>query len=277
MDKKMYFTTGEFAKLAGVSKQTLFYYDEIGLFSPEIKNKENGYRYYSAAQLEVLDVIYTLRELDMTLEEIRLYMDNRTPGQFLELFQYEEKLISKRIKHLKTVKNWIMKKRYLIEKNLEKDLEEIIICQQSEKYLIEAYVEENDDRVWAKEIGKLWDYCTEYEIKSQYPIGYRQDKKDIEKGIFDNYHVFYQMLDTKVQKIDCTIKPAGTYLCAYHKGSWKNIGETYSKMLYYAQEQKLVLDQYFYEDGVLDSLTVQKEKDYVCRISCKVKEAIIDV
>lgn len=45
MNKKMYFSTGEFAKLAGVSKHTLFYYDEIGLLSPEIKNKENGYRY----------------------------------------------------------------------------------------------------------------------------------------------------------------------------------------------------------------------------------------
>ena len=27
MNKKMYFSTGEFAKLAGVSKHTLFYYD----------------------------------------------------------------------------------------------------------------------------------------------------------------------------------------------------------------------------------------------------------
>ena len=32
MNKKMYFSTGEFAELAGVSKHTLFYYDEIGLF-----------------------------------------------------------------------------------------------------------------------------------------------------------------------------------------------------------------------------------------------------
>ncbi|MCY8196596.1 MerR family DNA-binding transcriptional regulator, partial [Bacillus spizizenii] len=41
-DLKKYFTTGEFAKLCHVKKQTLFHYDDIGLFSPEIKN-ENGY------------------------------------------------------------------------------------------------------------------------------------------------------------------------------------------------------------------------------------------
>ena len=86
MNKKMYFSTGELPSWQEYSKHTLFYYDEIGLFSPEIKNRENGYRYYSAAQLEVLDVIYVLRELDMTLEEIQEYMQNRTPEQFLQAF-----------------------------------------------------------------------------------------------------------------------------------------------------------------------------------------------
>lgn len=39
MNKDRYLTTGEFAKLAGVTKHTMFYYDEIGLFSPEIKQQ----------------------------------------------------------------------------------------------------------------------------------------------------------------------------------------------------------------------------------------------
>ena len=33
---KPLFTTGEFAKLCNVRKDTLFYYDEIGLLKPEI-------------------------------------------------------------------------------------------------------------------------------------------------------------------------------------------------------------------------------------------------
>ncbi len=39
-DVRKYFTTGEFAKLCHVKKQTLFHYDEIGLLSPEIKKSE---------------------------------------------------------------------------------------------------------------------------------------------------------------------------------------------------------------------------------------------
>lgn len=37
MNQERYIKTGEFAKLVGVTKHTLFYYDKIGLFSPEIK------------------------------------------------------------------------------------------------------------------------------------------------------------------------------------------------------------------------------------------------
>ena len=39
MDQRseLYFTTGEFAKILGVKKHTLFHYDEIGLFSPAVK------------------------------------------------------------------------------------------------------------------------------------------------------------------------------------------------------------------------------------------------
>ena len=40
-----HFTTGEFARLCGVSKHTLFHYDEMGVFSPSGRG-ENGYRYY---------------------------------------------------------------------------------------------------------------------------------------------------------------------------------------------------------------------------------------
>lgn len=58
--KKTYFTTGEFAKIFDVKKQTLFHYDSCGIFKPDIIG-ENGYRYYSFTQLETFAIIRTLR------------------------------------------------------------------------------------------------------------------------------------------------------------------------------------------------------------------------
>ena len=77
-----YFSTGEFAKLCNVKKQTLFHYDDIGIFSPEIK-LSNGYRFYSFSQLETFNVISILKELNMPLNDIKQYLDNHSPVEFI--------------------------------------------------------------------------------------------------------------------------------------------------------------------------------------------------
>ena len=43
------FTIGEISKHQNISRQTLIFYDKIGLFRPAYVDPENGYRYYSAA------------------------------------------------------------------------------------------------------------------------------------------------------------------------------------------------------------------------------------
>ncbi len=55
MNSQPYFyPSGEFAKLAGVNKRTLHYYNDIGLFCPQIVG-ENGYHYYSCFQFAQLE------------------------------------------------------------------------------------------------------------------------------------------------------------------------------------------------------------------------------
>ena len=44
-NKKYFLTSGEFAKMNGSNKRTLHYYNDIGLFRPEMID-ENGYHYY---------------------------------------------------------------------------------------------------------------------------------------------------------------------------------------------------------------------------------------
>lgn len=80
---ELYFTTGEFAEILGVKKHTLFHYDEIGLFSPAVK-EENGYRYYFVWQMDAFEVIRALQRLGMPLGEIKAYMQERSPGLFFD-------------------------------------------------------------------------------------------------------------------------------------------------------------------------------------------------
>lgn len=69
------YTTGDLAKLAGVSVRTVQYYDKRGILVPS-QLSEGGRRIYSESDLEKLRLICFLRELDFSIEQIkRLYAE----------------------------------------------------------------------------------------------------------------------------------------------------------------------------------------------------------
>lgn len=70
------FTTGEFARLAQVSKRLLRYYDGIALFKPNNIDSTSGYRYYSAEQMSQLNRILALKDLGFSLDQVRQTIDN---------------------------------------------------------------------------------------------------------------------------------------------------------------------------------------------------------
>ena len=85
----------EVAKLTGVTVRTLHYYDEIGLLKPS-RLTEAGYRLYDRNDLEVLQQILFFRELDFSLREIRLIMENPDYDRENALRKHRELLLQKR-------------------------------------------------------------------------------------------------------------------------------------------------------------------------------------
>lgn len=65
------FKIGEFSKIAQVPVSQLRYYDEIGLLHPAKIDEWTGYRYYSAQQLSELNRILALKDLGLSLDQIR--------------------------------------------------------------------------------------------------------------------------------------------------------------------------------------------------------------
>jgi DNA-binding transcriptional MerR regulator len=68
---RVQYRIGEFARIAGVSIKTLRFYDEIGLFRPAGVDARTRYRHYLPQQLEQLASIVALRDLGISLFEIR--------------------------------------------------------------------------------------------------------------------------------------------------------------------------------------------------------------
>ncbi len=78
-----YYTVGELAKTYNIPVSTLRFYDKQGIFVPEYRNPENGYRYYSSDQLLRLDLILFLRELGVSTKQIPKFLEQATSREAL--------------------------------------------------------------------------------------------------------------------------------------------------------------------------------------------------
>ena len=56
-------TVGEFSRMSHLSVKTLRHYHQVGLLEPAEVNPHTGYRYYTTAQIPVVQVIRRLRDL----------------------------------------------------------------------------------------------------------------------------------------------------------------------------------------------------------------------
>nr|CAA70225.1 regulatory protein [Bacillus cereus]CAA70242.1 regulatory protein [Lysinibacillus sphaericus] len=65
----MQFRIGELAEKCSVNKETIRYYERLGLI-PEPDRTEKGYRMYSEQTVDRLNFIKRMQELDFTLNEI---------------------------------------------------------------------------------------------------------------------------------------------------------------------------------------------------------------
>jgi len=77
MEKRL--TIQQIANVTGLSVHALRYYEKMGLLEGVSRN-EHGYRQYSEADLSWIDFLLCLRDLGMTINEMKHYSDLRSQG-----------------------------------------------------------------------------------------------------------------------------------------------------------------------------------------------------
>ena len=90
------YTIGQVAKFLNISRDTLKFYEEKGLVTPE-KDDKNGYRIYS--EYDIYDVLTTnyYRELDIEIKKIQEIRKIKSVEDVAQLIEEKEKLIEEEI------------------------------------------------------------------------------------------------------------------------------------------------------------------------------------
>lgn len=272
---KGYFTTGEFAKLCNVKKQTLFHYDNIGILKPEITG-ENGYRYYSAMQLETFNTISMLKELDMPLADIREYLNSRNPDDFVMLLREQLVLADEKIAELQWLKSFIQRRINITLDGINAQHNRIYLEERPEEYyIITEYTGSSGNKDIYPAVAKHIAYCHDNQIYSPYGIGALVPVTE-EFTSENSYN--YSHLYTKIEPVDITTRenvtiiPPRTYAVIESTEGYSSLHTMYLKLLKFAEYNGFKKEEYFFEDTLLDDMSRFSYDDYVLRISLPLKK-----
>lgn len=268
------FTTGEFAALCGVTKHTLFHYDALGILSPA-RVGQNGYRYYAPQQLEVFHVIETLRELDIPLSEIRAYLDRRSPGELVELLEREGALLDRKLRRLRQMRDLARQKAALTRSALartpgvvaeEVQPEALLVCTPSHPM--------TSDADSARSLAEHVRYCQAHGVRSPHPVGCMLPLEGARSWDLSAYTHFYTQVSRRPGR-DATlyVRQAGRYLTLFHTGGYGTVAEGYRRVLDHAAARGLALRGPFFEDPLLDELSVRGYENYALLLSVGISGA----
>ena len=142
MDKTNLFSIGNIAKLFSLSVGSLRHYENLGILKPEYIDEKTGYRYYSTNQFECLNTIRYLRLLDMPLEQIGDFLNNRDISKMQEMLHQQKEYVVEKQKELRNIEKKINNRLNQIEDALSSQLDKIKIQNISSKRI--AYLQQDN-------------------------------------------------------------------------------------------------------------------------------------
>lgn len=238
----------EMAKLRNISTETLRHYDRIDLLKPVHVDPDTGYRYYSITQYEKIGTIRELKNLGMSLREIKEYFDNRNVESSRILLTEQKKKIDEQIDKLIRIRQEINAKIDFLDIIRTTDLNDEI---RIKHFKARQYVYFN--RTVSDDIELSYDSVSLERVlsksKQSMPIfatnryGGLVSRADILKNVKPLSAKMIILYDGEEDVNECNIieAPEGDYLCMFYVGNFWNREESIEKMLTYMKENDLVL------------------------------------
>ena len=220
MDKKSrLLTIGQFAAMHGINKKTLMWYDEIGLFKPAAVNPENGYRCYNYHQSPILETILLLRELDVSIQEIQDFMQNRSAGSLKSLLEDKIAELDLRITHLQAVRSTLCSHHRNMSTLLTMDLSEISIIEREARCLVTVPIDRETS--FEEEVELITAETEKYRLGRLHDASYGSmiAVSSLLAGKYDEYSRLFIEIPFLPCQPDLHTAPGGRYLKAFHKGS----------------------------------------------------------
>ena len=260
---------GDFSSMSKTTIKTLRYYEKEGLLKPVYVDLNTGYRYYETSQLMEISKIISLRQIGLSIKDIKNILNGYNMVEIL----------NKRKKELEddlVLFNMELSKiNYLLEEDNMKN--EIFIKE------IPSYVIYYCDGI-ISDFSKIPEFvlqageeCAKVNpnlkcITPDYCYISYLDGEYKEKDIKIRYGQAVENVGKETDKIKFKMMDAITAVCIYHKGAYDNLRDSYNIILKFIEDNGYeVIDnpRECYIDGCWNK---DNEDDYLTEIQFPIKK-----
>lgn len=272
MYNKKLLNISDFAKIAGVSRQTLIYYDRIGLFSP-VAVGENGYRMYSHNQIDNISIITILQDLGVSLKKIKEIIADISIETTKKTLNYQLSAITQKIEKLSLLNDMVKIRLEQIEigEKYANEPSDFFIkeCTKEIPIHISKKLDAKQDSIGDEKIIEFFDDTEKIGLPLIFTFGYIKRAGDIARGDFDSVsHLWFRL---KSEQYANAHIPIGKYLIGHVKGNYGDTNYIYNKLLAYANEHNLKLLGNAYEEYLIDELSEKNPDNFILEIGIQVE------
>lgn len=263
------FSIGELSRQQNISRQTLIFYDKIGLFCPAYTDPHNGYRYYSAKQLDALDTICIMKRIGFSLSEIREHMKSYTIDDSIVALRRQLTAIEGQIDELRLLKSRVEHRCAQLEHavGLRERSDAVTLETVEPQYILTRAVSAPHT---LEQVSIATKECFARAFREHLPVFYQSGAivpldRIRQQRYTEATHVFLP-IGAVANVPDVLTLPEGQCACTYHVGDYGSIGSAYRRLLSHCEARRLHISSDAYEFAMNDYLSTGDENEYITKI-----------
>lgn len=216
---KDYYKIGEISKIYGIGRDSLMYYEEIGILKPS--RDSNGYRMYSIFDLWRLNLIKELRSLNFPMKKIKDYLDDRSIDSTKKILNEEIDLIDEKILELVKHKANIIQRINSINEVKDIVLNEIEVIYIPKRKALKLNADIKKDQEYDFVIQKLQkEYEDRFSILGNNNIGAVFCIDSIKQGVFNEFKSVFCLLGDEEESYNIVVEE-GYYITITYRGNYE--------------------------------------------------------
>ena len=274
--KSSWMKISEFARVTGITRRNLLFYDKIELLSPAMIDDNNKYRYYTYHQIDTANVITVLREIGMPLKEIKEYLYGRSPEKLIQMLDTQKVIVQRKIRTLAQISDMLNTRIDLTEKGLRAEVDvNIIILKECESTPIllgpELPIDSHILEGWYYLIN-FYEFCKENDVIRGLPTGTIISHTDLlQKKTTHPSRYYYRPINGRSYPTNAQ-KPKGLYVIGQEHTEYAKTHDLYPRLFSYIKEAGLTIIGNAYEEYVLDEISTANPEQYLFQVAIQVQK-----